>query len=502
MSNLLRPILWNVVRHPRRVAVIDDRRSWRYVDLLGGAFHIAKLIEQTSSARHVGIMLPTSGAFPMALLAVWMLGRVAVPVNYLLGDREKQFIVDDSDIDTIITAGAMLDFLKWRPQNVQIHEIDRMQFKGIPPLRWPASPRGDQLAGILYTSGTSGEPKGVMLTHQNLYSNVTDAIRHARLSGVRAGLGVLPQFHSFGLTALTLLPLYLGCQVIYTARFNPAKIVQLLREHRPDIFMGIPAMYNALLNVKDVGPDDFKSLRYPMSGGDALPRSLAEGFEQRYHKRILEGYGLTETSPVVALAIPEANKPGSVGRIMPQVEVRIVDDHGNDVPAGQPGEILIRGPKLMAGYFKRPDLTREVIDSGGWFHTGDWGRIDEEGYLYITGRKKEMLIIGGENVFPREIEEVLNAHGSVKASAVIGRADASRGQVPLAFVEMEEGRAFDEGALRSWCRQGLAGFKVPKEIIRMDTLPRSPTGKILRRQLQPPDTGAQLADRVNPGSSS
>jgi long-chain acyl-CoA synthetase len=483
MSTIFWPIFMRALRHPRRLAVIDDRRSWRYIDLAGGALHIAKLIEQTSGAKHVGIMLPTSGAFPMALLGVWMLGRVAVPINYLLSDKEKQFIIDDSDIDTVITAGAMLDFLKWRPQNVKLHELDRMEFKGFPPLRWPRPGAGDEIAAILYTSGTSGIPKGVMLTHENLRHNVDAAIRHANLTSADAALGVLPQFHSFGLTGLTLLPLRLGARVIYSARFVPGKIVELMREHRPDVFMAIPAMYNALLTVKGAGPEDFRTLRYPISGGDALPRSLSRDFHERFGIRILEGYGLTETSPIVSLNLPEAHKSGSVGRVLPDVRVRIVDEQQHDLLPDQEGEILVKGPNIMAGYYKHPEMTGEVLDENGWFRTGDWGKIDEEGYLHITGRKKEMLIIGGENVFPREIEEVLNAHPWVKASAVVGRPDESRGEVPVAFVEVNDGVSFDEPELRRYCRQHLAGFKVPRSIRQLEALPRSPTGKILRRQL-------------------
>jgi long-chain acyl-CoA synthetase len=483
MSSLFWPIFRRAFRHPFRTAVVDDRRTWRYVDLAGGALHLAKLIESTSTAKHVGIMLPTSGAFPMALLAVWMLGRVAVPINYLLSDKEKQFIVDDSDIDVVLTAGQMLDFLKWRPERVHVHELDKIRFRGVPPLRWPRPEKGDAVAAILYTSGTSGLPKGVMLTHENLATNVRSAVKHAGLSSADAFLGVLPQFHSFGLTALTLLPLERGSKVIYSARFVPAKIVELMREHRPDVFMAIPAMYNALLNVKDAKPEDFRSLRYAISGGDALPRSLADNFKQRFNVTILEGYGLTETSPIVSILLPEHYKAGSVGRLLPGVQVRIVDEQSRDVQRGEEGEILLKGPNIMAGYYKRDDLTREVIDDAGWFRTGDWGKLDSDGFLYITGRKKEMLIIGGENVFPREIEEVLNAHPSIKASAVVGRKDESRGEVPVAFCECNEDAEFDEPGLRHWCRERLAGFKVPKQIRRLDALPRNPTGKILRRQL-------------------
>jgi len=483
MNTVLWPIIRRALRHPTSIAVIDDQRRWRYLDLIGGALHVAEKIEASTGCPRIGILLPTGGAFPMAALATWMLGRTIVPINYLLSGDERQYITNHAGLDTIITAGPMIDFLGGAPEGVKLLKLDEMSFSGVPPLRLPAVASRDDLAAILYTSGTSGKPKGVMLTHNNLRTNVEASARHIELTRADAFLGVLPQFHSFGLTALTLLPLSIGARTIYTARFIPKKIVALIRKHRPDIFMGIPQMYSALLTAKDTTPSDFKSLRLAVSGGGPLPRDTFEKFNERFNIEIREGYGLTETSPVVSMNTITNFRPGSVGPLLPGCEARVYDDDNRELPIGEEGEIALGGPNIMKGYYKQPELTDEVIRADGFFYTGDWGKLDEDGYLYITGRKKEMLIIGGENVFPREIEEILNEHEAVAASAVIGREDPVRGELPVAFVEIEEGKDFDAAALRAYCRKHMAGFKVPREIHRIDELPRNPTGKILRREL-------------------
>ncbi len=495
-------LLWPILRHaltsPRRLAAIDDRRRYTYAQVVGGAFYVAHRIAATTQRRHVGIMLPTSGAFPLALLGTWLAKRVAVPFNYLLARDELNYVIRDSDVDTLITAGPMLDFLEENdrrdaiPDDVRIVRLEDLDFTGAPEPRWPPLYGRDELAVILYTSGTSGRPKGVMLSHGNLRSNADAGIRHASITRVDTFLGVLPQFHSFGLTALTLIPLRLGATTVYSARFVPRKIVDLIRKHRPDIMMAVPSMYGALLSVKQAGPDDFKSIRLPISGGEPLPDATYQACLDRFDLEILEGYGLTETSPATHWSTPQHKRRHSVGLPLPGVRQFILDEHDHVLPPNEEGEIVLAGPHIMLGYYKMPDQTRRVIfeltppgenKPVRAFRTGDIGRVDEDGYLYITGRKKDMLIIGGENVSPREIEEVLNRHSTVRASAVIGKQDGMRGEVPVAFVEVQEDTDFDESAVRSFCREHLAQYKVPREVRVVDELPRGPTGKILRREL-------------------
>jgi long-chain acyl-CoA synthetase len=298
-------------------------------------------------------------------------------------------------------------------------------------------------------------------------------------------LGVLPQFHSFGLTVTTLVPLTIGARAVYSARFLPRTIIKLIREHRPTHFVAIPSMYNALLAAKDAGPADFTSFRLLASGGEPLPQTVASRFKERFQAILHEGYGLTETAPVTNMCLPHEYRPGSVGLPFPGVEERIVDPAtGRPLPQGQEGEVQIKGPNVMQGYYHLPAETAAGFTPDGFLRTGDMGRFDQDGHLYITGRIKEMLIIGGENVSPREIEDVLDRHPSVSASGVVGRQDSMRGEVPVAFVELNEGQEFDAQGLRSWCRENLAGYKVPDEIRYMEKLPRNPTGKIMRRELK------------------
>jgi long-chain acyl-CoA synthetase len=490
---LARSIARRLILAPRQVRVVDDQRAWKGYQLYLGALHVARAISRSTDAPRVGIMLPTSGLFPMAMLGTWMLGRTCVPLNYLLSAQELEYVIRDAGVDTVITVTPMLKHVTELPADVRQLRLDEMSFGGLPPLRRIPGRPDDHVAALLYTSGTSGRPKGVMLTTANLLSNIRQCVEWVGFTPVDGLVGVLPQFHSFGLTVLTLLPLTVGCKVVYTARFVPRKILDLLQAHRPTAMIAIPSMYNVLLHAKSATPDHFASLKYVVSGGEPLPRSVAEGFRDRLDTTINEGYGLTETGPVTNWCRPQDHRRGSVGMPLPRIEEKIVDDKGRRLGPNEEGELCIRGPNVMAGYYGLPEQTAEVFDAEGYFRTGDMARIDDDGHLYITGRIKEMLIIGGENVFPREIEEVLNAHPSIHDSAVIGMMDPSRGEVPLAFVELVEDASFDETALRSHCREHLAQFKVPREIRVLEKLPRNPTGKIMRRALsaeKPAEAGA------------
>jgi long-chain acyl-CoA synthetase len=493
--NLFWSILKQAIVNRRAVAVVDDQRHYRYADLLGGAMFVRQYIEQTTSARHVGIMLPTSGLFPMALLGTWWAGRAAVPLNYLLARDELAYVVADSDIDTLITVKPMLDFIggpEALGPNIKLLLCEEMDLTGVPDLCWPPRPGPDDLAAILYTSGTSGRPKGVMLSHGNLHADVIASVRHVNVVREDIILGVLPQFHSFGFTGLTLMPLYCGGKMIYTAKFVPRKIVGLMKKHRPTIMMAVPSMYGALLSVKDIAPEDVASIRLPLSGGEPLPGATYQTYNDRLNLDIIEGYGLTETSPVTHLSTPTLLRRHAVGTAIDGATTFILDENDRLLPPDSEGEIALAGPMIMQGYYKQNELTQQVmvdIKLPGYdktiraFRTGDIGKVDEDDFLYITGRKKEMLIIGGENVFPREIEEVLNTIPAIKDSAVIGKSDGMRGEVPIAFIELDEEATFDEKEARNICRESLAQFKVPREFRILEELPRNPTGKIMRRKL-------------------
>ena len=480
---LMRRIQRQLALHPFRTFVVDDQRSWNGLALLVAALHMAREIERRTDREAVGLLLPTSGLMSAALLATWMTGKVAVPLNYLLSREDLEYIVQDAGLDLVVTVGPMLDYIHGPTPSMKPLKLEDVRFKGVPPVRLGTGRGADDLAVLLYTSGTSGRPKGVMLSAGNLEANIDQIRRWATFDHRDVLLGVLPQFHSFGLTVLTLLPMSIGAKAVYTARFQPRKVLDLSRDHGATAFVAIPSMYNALTAARHGGPECFAKLRYAVSGGEPLPDAVADGFRERFGVRIAEGYGLTETSPVTNWCLPSEWRHRSVGRPLPDVQQRIVGPEGQLLAAGQDGEVRIQGPNVMHGYWNLPEETAKVFDEHGFFRTGDMGRFDADGHLYITGRFKEMLIISGENVFPREIEEVLNRHPSVKDAAVIGMQDPTRGEVPLAFVELHEGAAFDPAALQHHCRATLPAYKVPREIRRRATLPRNPTGKILRRAL-------------------
>jgi len=482
---LLSSIRRNLLLRPLRACVIDDFRTWRGIDLMVASWHLAREIERNSVAQRIGIMLPTSGLFPAAAIAGWSLGRTLVPLNYLLSRSDLEYVVRDAGLDAIITVGPMLELVGGPIAGVAEIRPDRMKFKGVPPVRLTNPLRRDDVAVVLYTSGTSGRPKGVMLTCGNISANARQCKEWVQFGPDDRILGVLPQFHSFGLTVLTMLPLATGASAVYTARFVPRKIVELARQHKPTTLVAIPSMYNALRLQKDAPADAFRSLRFAVSGGEPLPEAVFEGFREKFGIEINEGYGLTETAPVTNWCRPNEQRRKCVGRALPGIEQRIVAPDGRVLGPNEDGEVRMRGPNIMKGYLNLPEETAAVFDEHGFFKSGDMGRLDEQGMLSITGRIKEMLIIGGENVFPREIEEVLNRHPSVKESAVIGMADGMRGEVALAFVELKDGASFDEQALKVWCREHIAGFKVPRDIRCIKELPRNPTGKIMRRKLSP-----------------
>jgi len=480
------PILWRLALGAGRVAIVDDRRSWTGFDLIWGALALAREIERTSSAPTVGLLIPTSGAFAMAALAGWMAGRTIVPLNYLLKPEELQYVVNDCETDLLIASRALVEHMGAAPTGPRITYLEDLNFRtfrGIPAGIARAFDDTD-LACLLYTSGTSGKPKGVMLTHGNLVSNIRQARDLARLTPRDVFLGVLPQFHSFGFTVLTLLPLTLGARVVYTARFVPRRLIELIRDQHATVMVAIPSMYAAMLGVKNAERESFSSLRFAVSGGEPLPEAVLNGMLDRFGVLINEGYGLTETSPLTNVCLPDEFKPRCVGRSVAGLEELIVDPAtGRTLDIGEEGEIRMRGPNVMKGYFKLPKESGEAFDASGFFRSGDIGTFDDQGRLSITGRLKEMLIVGGENVFPREIEEVLNHHPAVKGTGVVGQRDDVRGEIPIAFVELEDGAIATDVELREWCRDKIAGYKVPREVRILPALPRNPTGKIVRKEL-------------------
>ena len=475
-------LLKKLRQRPLRSALTDDQRAWKNIELLAGSASLAKLIDSLNCSSATAFMLPTSGLAPLAMLGIWRTGRRVVPLNFLVSEDDRAHIFADSGADTCVTVRPMVEMFGPPPPGVRsiyLEDMPRRLWNGILATR--STP--DEVATLLYTSGTSGKPKGVELTHGNLIANVSQAMRAAKFTSDDCIFGVLPQFHSFGFTVLTLLPMTVGCRVVYSAKFVPAKVLSLLQKHRPSFLVMIPSMYASLVRDRKASKDMFSSVRIAVSGGEALPPTVREQFLDRFGVEIHEGYGLTETSPAAHISLPWASRLGTVGKALPEVETRIVDPGGAVLPAGKDGEVHLRGPNVMRGYHGMPEATAKVLDANGWFRTGDMGQLDDEGYLTITGRIKEMLIVGGENVFPREIESVLELHPDVDACGVIGRADEKRGEVPVAFVELREGASPQPSELRSWSSDRLAPYQCPRDIVVVENLPRNPTGKVQRREL-------------------
>lgn len=485
-TNLGVALTSSFLRRLNRVLIVDDRRAYRGKELLVAGMHLADIVEQRSSSPRVGLLIPTSGVMGAACYGVWLAGRTAVPLNYLLDEPTLNYIVEDSGCDLIIASRQLVEHIGFVPRCKRVVYLEDLNFRKAPAPRVPKATCPSELAVVLYTSGTSGKPKGVMLSHRNLLSNAMQMHEHIGVRSDDVFLGVLPQFHSFGLTGLTIVPMLFGCKVVYSARFMPKKIIELMREHRPSIYLAIPSMYNALLTVKAAGPEDIESLRLVISGGEPLPADVRDRFLEKFGKPIVEGYGLTETAPVTHVLLPEDDRAGTVGRPVPRLEQVVVDPvSGRVLPSNTDGELRMRGPNIMQGYLGLEQESAAAFDAQGFFKTGDMAQIDDEGFLKITGRIKEMMIVGGENVFPREIEEVLNAHLSVHDSGVIGQMDPMRGEVPVAFVEASEDATPDPEELVRWCREKLPGYKVPRRIVVIEALPRNATGKIMRRLLRP-----------------
>jgi len=485
---LVEDLLHAVERGSRRIAVADPLHSLTYADLARLANVMRRQVESLTQARHVGIMLPSSCAVAGALYGVMWAGRVAVPLNFLLQPQELAGVVIDSEIDTILTIRHFAELAEQLPAHAVFLEdlpikremvLERIRRKPPPPRA-----HRDDTAILLYTSGTSGLPKGVCQTFGNLRHDMDASIERARLKTEQRFLGVLPLFHSFGLTTMLLVPITLRATTYYLPRFQPATVIQTIHREGLSVTMMIASMFSALLRAKSGGAKELASIEYAVSGGEALSDAVFNKFKERFGKEIIQGYGMTEASPVVSLNVPWCNRIGTVGQAIPGVEVAAFDDDARRLAAGETGELWIRGPIIMRGYFKKEADTREVLTDDGWYKTGDMGTVDAEGYISITGRKKEMIIVGGENVYPREIESVLDQHPAVAESAAIGHQDASRGEVVVAFVTLREGMETTDVALRDHCRGHLAAYKVPRRVIIAEDLPRGPTGKILKRKLR------------------
>jgi long-chain acyl-CoA synthetase len=515
---ILEEVISHAVENPNNVAIVDDKRTLTYRELVMGASMFGGMLEELAPRAEygemVGLLVPPTAAFVVAFGGTRWADRVVLPLNYLLKAEELIVIAKDAGLKVLFTieyfkplaeaiAAATgvkivyMESLKFERPGLAVMASLAMSAGNIRKhLRPLPARRPDDVAVIMYTSGTSATPKGVMLTNKNLESNALDACEHAHFTERTVFLGVLPLFHTLGLMGCMLVPMHLGCKVVYQARFSPVGVFEAVKQHGVAVLVMVPTMYAVMAASKAAKADSLAGVTHAISGGEPLPVPLIEAMKQKFNIMLLEGFGLTETSPLVALSVPWGYKQGSTGKAIPHVLLKTVDEEGRDLPIGTDGgELYIKGPNVMKGYYNQPELTAEVMTAPppeGWFKTGDIARIDEEGYLFITGRKKDMIIMAGEKVFPREIEEAIKQHPAVLLAAVIGVKDEARGEAPAAFVQLKP-EAGQEGLakptaneLRAFVRERIAPYKAPKEVYFVDQLPMTPTGKVLKRALKVP----------------
>jgi long-chain acyl-CoA synthetase len=507
--NLAANLTRNAAAHPDRVAVRLGNDVVTYRDLDESSARVAGLLARRGvrPGQPIAIMLPNVPEYAVAYYGVLRAGGVVVPMNPLLKAREVAYYLDDSGAPVILAWHTTADEVSAgaAPAGAEAVIVEPAAFGHLlaetAPVRKVADRAADDTAVLLYTSGTTGRPKGAELTHGNLATNVevtrSDLLE---LGPDDVVFGGLPLFHSFGQTCTLNAAISVGASLSLLPRFDPKQALGLLAQHRATVFAGVPTMYSALLAVTDREDYDLSALRVCISGGAAMPVEVLRQFEKAFGCTVLEGYGLSETSPVASFNHPHRErKPGSIGTPVRGVEMRVVDDARAEVPRGEVGEIAIRGHNIMKGYWNKPEATADVIAADGWFHTGDLGRVDEDGYYFIVDRKKDLIIRGGYNVYPREIEEVLYEHEDVAEAAVIGVSHPVLGEEVAAAVVLKPGATITTDELRSYVKGQLAAYKYPRHVWFVTTLPKGPTGKILKREIEVPES-AQVAgpDRSAP----
>ena len=500
MTNLARIVREQAAQPAQggRPALRQDGRELTYGQLERGSGQAAALLREAGvgPGDRVALMMPNVLAFPLLFYGALAAGAVVVPMNPLLTSREVAHYLGDSGASVTFAWDAAGDeAAKGAAEGgvpvIRVTEPDAQAvLGGRPPLEDWAERADDDDAVILYTSGTTGVPKGAELTHANLLRNAEVTATTLLAAGpADVVMGCLPLFHSFGLTCGLNAAVLGGACLALLPRFDPGAALEMISREKVTIFEGVPTMYAALLHHPDRGRADVSSLRVCVSGGAALPLEILRGFEDAFGCPILEGYGLSETSPVASFNHPDRpRKPGSIGTPVAGVQMRVVDDSGAEVPQGQVGEVAIRGHNVMKGYWRDPDATAAAIPDG-WFRTGDLARVDEDGYFYIVNRKKEMIIRGGYNVYPREIEEALYEHPGVAGVAVVGIPHESLGEEVGAAVALKPGASATPEELREFARDRVAAYKYPRQIWLVEQLPKGPTGKILRREVRPPAAG-------------
>ena len=494
MANLAQHLLDTAAGHGDRPALRMDDAVLTYDGFREAAAGVAAGLRArgVQPGDRVGMVLPNVLSFPVVFYGALIAGAAVVPMNPLLKAREVEYYLRDSGARLVVALDAVADAATEAAAAVGVDAVTVGPVDPGATLDGSGSgdlePREDQDAAvILYTSGTTGPPKGAELTHANLRGNARTT-QETLLEGTPEDvvMGCLPLFHVFGLTCALNAGVLAGSCLTLLPRFDGAKALEIIERDRVTVFEGVPTMFTAMLHSPDRDRHDVSSLRLCVSGGSAMPVEVMRGFEDALGCIVLEGYGLSETSPVASFNHPHAErKPGTIGTPIRGVEMRLVDDEGRDVATGDVGEIAIRGENVMKGYWNRPEETAKAIPDG-WFRTGDLARQDEDGYFAIVDRKKEMIIRGGYNVYPREIEEALYEHPAVAEAACVGTPHPDLGEEVVAAVALKPGTQADPAELQAWVKERVAAYKYPRHVWLVESLPKGPTGKILRRAVEVP----------------
>ncbi|MBM7702656.1 fatty acid--CoA ligase family protein [Metabacillus iocasae] len=510
--NLSTQLHETAVVNPTKPAYMFAEKHVTYGELDASISKFASGLQKLGVKKgdHVALLVGNSPHFIIGLYGAIRMGATVIPINPIYTADEITYILKNGDVKAVIAVDLLLPLLMKVTEQISTleHVIlcetpqgkELLQTHGLSTtpsfarafssvieighneFNFPALDDED-VAVILYTSGTTGKPKGAMLTHFNLYRNAKDVADFLDINEQDRVVATLPMFHVFCLTVSLNAPLMNGGTVLIVPKFSPAEVFRVIKEHEATIFAGVPTMYNFLMQHPEGSKEDVQTLRLCISGGASMPVALLKGFEQKFGVIISEGYGLSEASPVTCFnPLDRERKAGSIGTSIMNVENKIVDESGQEVPVGQVGELIVKGPNVMKGYYKMPEETIYTIKDG-WLYTGDLARMDEEGYFYIVDRKKDMIIVGGYNVYPREVEEVLYNHEAVMEVAVIGVPDMNFGEAVKCFVVVKDQSVTEEDLLQ-YCREHLAKYKVPKEIEFLEELPKNTTGKILRRALK------------------
>ncbi len=493
--------------HPHKPAIIVGERSLSYEHVHHAAQKLAGALAALGVKRgqHVALMLPNVPQFTIAYYGAHYLGCPVVPLNVLLVADEITYHLNDSDAVALVVWEGFLEQAKVAAarsahcKHVIVARADSTSEGSLGPLHEMTAliaggtaitdlpdTMPDDTAVILYTSGTTGRPKGAELSHFNLAYNAEYAGNGLMsLSPDTVALAVLPLFHSFGQTVIQNAVLRAGGTIVLVPRFDARLAFELMHKHRVTVFAGVPTMYFALLNLPEADQYDVSSLEHCVAGGSPMPVEVMRAFDAKYGVNILEGYGLSETSPIASFNTRHrAKKAGSIGTPIPGVELKLTDDAGQTITESLvAGEICIKGHNVMKGYYKRPEATAESVKAG-WFSTGDIAHRDDDGFYFIVDRKKDMIIRGGFNVYPREVEEVLYGHPAVLEAAVIGVKHESHGEEVKAVLALKAGHKVTSEEIISYCKMHLAAYKYPRLVEFRDALPKTATGKILKRELR------------------